>query len=88
LIHNGKIVRGTLGREMIPEAELEAAARRQGFEGLAEVEEAVLEPGGILTFTGKKPGTDEVRHRELLERMEQLSRDLKALRPAPERPQA
>jgi uncharacterized membrane protein YcaP (DUF421 family) len=88
LIHEGKLVRGALGKEMIPKAELEAAARRQGFASLDEVQEAALEPGGILAFSGKKPDPDELRHHELLERIEQLSREMAAWRSAPTRPPA
>jgi len=35
-------------------------------EGLAEVQQCVLEPGGTLTFVAKKPDTGDVRHQELL----------------------
>jgi len=42
----------------------------------------VLEPGGTITFIGKKPGTEESRHRELLDRMEQMMAELAKLRGA------
>jgi uncharacterized membrane protein YcaP (DUF421 family) len=88
LIHKGQIVRNQAGKESISTIELEAAARRQGFSGLADVEEAVLEPGGILAFVGKKPEAEELRHRELLASFEKLSREVAALRPAQSSPQA
>ena len=88
LIHQGKLLRGKLSREVISESELLAAARRQGFGQLNEIEEAVLEPDGIFTFTGKKPAPDEQRHRELLERFEKLSQELAALRPSQAPPSA
>jgi len=80
LIRKGKVQPAQLARELIEEAELEAAARRQGFSNLRDVDEAILEPGGIITFTGKTPPPEEARHRELLERLNQLSRELAALR--------
>jgi hypothetical protein len=43
---------------------------------LAEVERAVLEPGGGITFVGRKPGPDESRHFELLARLDQLQREV------------
>src|SRR5579862_4123921 len=81
LIHNGKLERKQLVKELISESELEAAARRQGFGDLREVDEASLEPGGILTFTAKKPLPEESRHRELMERMDQLAQAIAKLRP-------
>ena len=81
LIHNGKLEHKQLVKEMISESELEAAARRQGFGDLREVDEASLEPGGILTFTAKKPLPEESRHRELMERMDQLAQAIAKLRP-------
>jgi uncharacterized membrane protein YcaP (DUF421 family) len=82
LIHQGKLVHSHLSAEVISETELVAAARRQGFGHLSEIEEAVLEPGGIITFTGKKPAPDEMRHQELLQRFAELSKELTAIRSA------
>ena len=82
LIHKGVLQRKQCDAELISEAELEAAARRQGLDGLHEVEQAVLEPGGIFCFIPKKPQPEDARHRELLDKIETLSRQLAALRPA------
>jgi uncharacterized membrane protein YcaP (DUF421 family) len=80
LIDKGELQHKQLGKELISESELEAAARRQGFGDLREVEECSLEPGGILTFTAKKPLPEEARHRELMERIDQLAREIVTLR--------
>ncbi len=82
LVEDGKVRMGNLKRELITMAQLEAAARKQGFESVAEVQQCVLEPGGTITFIGKKPGTDESRHRELLERMEKMMAEIAKLRSA------
>jgi uncharacterized membrane protein YcaP (DUF421 family) len=74
---------GNLKRELITMAQLEAAARKQGFETISEVQQCVLEPGGTISFIGKKPGTEESRHRELLDRMEKMMAELAKLRGAP-----
>lgn len=66
LIEKGTINDGRLKRELITRAELEAAARRQGLEGLHEVETCRLEIGGALTFVPRAPTDDEARHQELL----------------------
>lgn len=80
LIEDGKVRMGNLKRELITMAQLEATARKQGFESVADVQQCVLEPGGTITFIGKKPGTEESRHRELLDRMEKMMEELVKLR--------
>ena len=82
LIEDGKVRTQHLKRELITMAQLEAAARKQGFDALSEVQQCVLEPGGTITFLGKKPGTDEARHGELLKRFDALSAELSRLRGA------
>jgi uncharacterized membrane protein YcaP (DUF421 family) len=61
-----------LKRELITRGELEAAARRQGIEGLHQVETCRLEVGGALTFVPRAPTEDERRHRELLHNLAAL----------------
>jgi uncharacterized membrane protein YcaP (DUF421 family) len=80
LIRGGKIRKNNLKRELITMAQLEAAARKQGFGALSEVDQCILEPGGTLSFIGKKPDVEEKRHRELLNRIEQLSEEIALLR--------
>lgn len=80
LIDNGKIHTGRLKRELITHQELAAAARRQGFETLSEVHKCILEPGGTLTFLAKKPDTEDLRHRELMQRLDFLTQEIARLR--------
>jgi uncharacterized membrane protein YcaP (DUF421 family) len=82
LIENGRVRPDRLEKEAITLAELEAAAHRQGFGSLNEVERAVLESGGTVTFVGKEPEPESVRHQELVERLDQIARELAALRAA------
>ena len=80
LVEGGKVRTRNLKRELITLAQLEAAARKQGFESLAEIEQCVLEPGGTLTFIGKKPASEELRHQELLGKLEDLTQEIALLR--------
>jgi len=80
LIQGGKVRADRLRQELITMAQLEAAARKQGFGSLAEVDQCILEPGGTLSFIGKKPDADVVRHMELLERFDRLREELALLR--------
>src|SRR5206468_3768110 len=46
LIDNGKLKKRALEQELITRAELEEAARKQGFASLSMIDRAILEPGG------------------------------------------
>jgi uncharacterized membrane protein YcaP (DUF421 family) len=80
LIENGNVRADRLKKELITTSQLEAAARKQGFVSLSEVDKCTLEPGGTLTFAGKKPATEDVRHQELMGRLEQLLEEIVRLR--------
>lgn len=80
LIDKGQINMARLKKEAVTMPELAAAAHRQGFASLQEVDRAVLEPGGIFSFVGKKPTAEDARHTELLERLDRITRDLVQLR--------
>ena len=82
LIDDGKVRLDRLKKELINFLQLGAAARKQGFESLDEVQKCVLEPGGTLTFAGKKPATDDIRHQELVTRLERLMEEVALLRRA------
>jgi uncharacterized membrane protein YcaP (DUF421 family) len=80
LVEGGKVRTQHLKKELITMAQLGAAARKQGFDSLSEVEQCVLEPGGTLTFIGRKPTGEDVRHQELLGKLEQLTKEITLLR--------
>jgi uncharacterized membrane protein YcaP (DUF421 family) len=80
LIEDGKLRPAHLKKELISVAQLEAAARKQGFAALDEVDQCILEPGGTLSFIGKKPDADVLRHKELLDRIDRLKEELALLR--------
>jgi hypothetical protein len=52
------------------------------------VDRAILEPGGTLCFFAKQPIPDELRHREVMERLEHLTQELAQLRSKPVGPQS
>jgi uncharacterized membrane protein YcaP (DUF421 family) len=82
LIENGQMRTDRLGKELITLAELEIAAHRQGFASLAEVERAVLEPGGGVSFVGKEPKKETIAYQQIIQRLDQIARELAALRGA------
>jgi len=80
LIENGTVLDDNLRRELLTRGELAEAGHKQGFSSLREVDRAVLEPGGGISFVAQKTMTEEARHNELLARLDELTRQVAALR--------
>jgi len=76
LIENGIIKPDRLKKELITIIELQSAAHKAGFGSLDEVDRAILDPGGSICFSGKKPPPDKARHDELLARLDRISAQL------------
>src|SRR6476660_4220589 len=55
LIENGVVNMEQLKRELITRIELETAAHKQGFDSLDEIDRAVLDQGGSIAFSAKRP---------------------------------
>ena len=66
LIDNGVLNADRLKHELITRSELETAAHKQGFGSLEEINRAVLDPGGGISFSAKTPGPDRTRHEEIM----------------------
>jgi uncharacterized membrane protein YcaP (DUF421 family) len=81
LIQDGQANRKGLAKELLTQSELMTVMHRQGFTGMEEVELCVLEPGGTFFVRGKEPGLPVRQHRELLSRIDQLSKQLERLSP-------
>jgi uncharacterized membrane protein YcaP (DUF421 family) len=82
LIEDGEIRTKRLEKELITVAELESAAHKQGFDSLADIKRAVLEPGGSITFVPRVPAPEEARHDEVMARLQQLGLELATVRAA------
>ncbi|HYM26295.1 MAG TPA: YetF domain-containing protein [Vicinamibacterales bacterium] len=80
LIENGCVNTARLREDLITRSELEIAAHKQGFSGLDEIDRAILEPGGTISFFAKKPTPESERHEELIKRIEALTAKVEALR--------
>jgi uncharacterized membrane protein YcaP (DUF421 family) len=80
LMRNGAPIEERLRAEGVTRDELEAAARRQGFGSLQEIDKAMLEANGGLTFVAKKPRPHEARHQDLMKRLNEISTEVKAIR--------
>jgi uncharacterized membrane protein YcaP (DUF421 family) len=80
LIEHGRVLRKELAKELITEPELLMVARRQGFESLQEIEMAELQPGGTFHFKGTQPSIEERLQKEILTRLDELSRQIAELK--------
>ena len=81
LVEDGVVKMDRLKQELITIGELSAAAHKQGFASLDDVDRAVLEPGGSICFFAKRPTPEAERHMELLARLDRLSAQLATIRP-------
>jgi uncharacterized membrane protein YcaP (DUF421 family) len=79
LIDKGRLIEQNLRAELISRTELEAAAHRQGFRALDEVERAELDPGGALAFFGKQPSIEERYQTEVTRRLDAITEQLARL---------
>jgi uncharacterized membrane protein YcaP (DUF421 family) len=79
LIENGTVNKEALAKELISESDLTVVAHRQGFEDVEEIEKCVLEPGGTFFMQGKKPGTDDRQHAEVMARLAQMQAQMDLL---------
>jgi uncharacterized membrane protein YcaP (DUF421 family) len=76
LVENGKVSHKGLAKELLTESELTTVCHRQGFSHVNEIESCVLEPGGTFFMKGKTPSSDEAFRKEVLDRLDGLSRRL------------
>ena len=80
LIENGVVQMDRLKKELITPSELQAAAHKQGFASLDEIDGAILDPGGTISFFARRPSPEDIRHKELLARLDAMSAEISSLR--------
>jgi uncharacterized membrane protein YcaP (DUF421 family) len=80
LILDGRVDNYALKKELLSREELLAVVHRQGFETFDEVARCVLEPNGAFYIEARKPSLVEDRQKILLDRIEELNSEVKALR--------
>lgn len=78
LVKDGRFIPGGLAKERITEDEVVVAIQRQGAEGLDDVEQAVLEPGGAIVVTRRDPTREERMLAELTAKVDALTARLDA----------
>ena len=78
LMDHGTVKLERLRKELITMSELESAAHKQGFGSLDEVDRAVLEPGGSISFFAKKPTPESSRHEEIMAALQRIAARLES----------
>ncbi|MEP6574548.1 MAG: YetF domain-containing protein [Gemmatimonadota bacterium] len=79
LVWHGKVLEHRLEEERITLPELEAAARRQGFSSLKDVDQAILYPGGTFCFIGKVPTAEAAHHHQIMAELHHLRKTVEQL---------
>ena len=79
LIREGRVCKDELAKELITIHELQTVVRRQGFDGIHEIETCVLEPGGAFVMKRKVPSDEEQKHAEVLSGLEALKAQFERL---------
>ncbi len=80
LICDGHIDRAAMTREKLTEIELLSVIHKQGLDDLSDVQRCVLEPNGTFYVEPKKPSSDDLERREILEVVRGLKNELELLR--------
>jgi uncharacterized membrane protein YcaP (DUF421 family) len=73
LIEHGAIRQDRLRKELITLPELQSAAHKQGFASLDEIDRAILEPGGTISFVAKSPSPEVARHQDVVARLDRIA---------------
>jgi len=83
LIRDGKLDSRALDKEALTREELLQVVHKQGFEDFDKVHSCVLEPNGTFYVEAFEPSVDDTRHRELMEKIDALAREVAALKARP-----
>lgn len=79
LIHNGKVDKKAVERELLTHEEIMEVIHRQGFEHLHQVGQCVLEPNGTFYVEPVEPSKADHQHDELIAKIDALTKQVTAL---------
>jgi uncharacterized membrane protein YcaP (DUF421 family) len=82
LIRDGHVDEEAMRKEILTREELVEVLHKQGIRGLGDVKEATLEPGGTFYVEATKDSFPRSRHEEILGRLEELMKEVTALKAA------
>jgi len=79
LIENGKVDEKILKSELMTESDLDIIAHENGFDNADEIDRLVLDPNGSFLVDGKDEIKDAKFKRDVLHKIDELSKQLKDL---------
>lgn len=79
LIENGKVDQKALRHELMTDSDLDIIAHENGFDDRSDIEKLVLDPNGSFLVEGKDEVKDAKFKREVLQRIDELSKQLSDL---------
>ena len=82
LIKDGEIQDKILERESITRLELESIIHDKGFDSTKDIQNCVMESNGKFFVEPKKPSSNDLKHAELLKKIEELSLQIAELKAA------
>lgn len=82
LIRNGKVDESAMRREILTREELIGVLHKQNIRGFGDVAKCTLEPGGTFYVESMKDSFPRTRHEELLQKIDDLMREVKTLKAA------
>lgn len=80
LIQDGEVDQEELKKQSLTHEDLISVLNKNGFNDPADVQACVLEPNGTFFVEGKKPSGDEVERAQMIQALDELTREVKALR--------
>jgi len=80
LIQDGEVDQEELKKQSLTHEDLISVLNKNGFNDPADVQACVLEPNGTFYVEGKKPSGDEVERAQMIQALDELTREVKALR--------
>ena len=82
LVRDGEVDVAAMRREILTEEELIGVLHKQNIRGLGDVAECTLEPGGTFYVRSMEDSFPRTRHEQLLGKLDELTREVKALKDA------
>ena len=80
LVRDGVVDEAAMQKEMLSREELIEVIHKQNVRGLGDVKECTLEPSGTFYVESTADSLPRTRHEELVAQLEELTREVQALR--------
>ncbi len=80
IIENSKVDKTAVRRELLTDEDLNTIAHREGFDDASQIKKCLLDPNGSFLVEGNTPTSEDNFRREVLAKLEELTKQLKELK--------